>query len=261
MYPPHRPRNLVAALLQERGNGRLEPEAKSLSVGLAKRGIPTQPFLEKKLHRRQLELHRDVLVAGHIPVVLGALRQLGIEPPEPNDYPASLSPWLRRRLWKSSVADVVTKLQDGAGRPFFAKPLDRHKRFRGSVVQSWEDLRALGGASNRATVWCSEIVEWKSEFRVYVVKGRILGIGHYAGDPSRKVDEKKVEEAVASFEASGEAPGGYGIDFGVLSTGQTALVEINDGYSLGNYGLDDDLYTELIVSRWLELTHAAPARE
>jgi hypothetical protein len=32
---------------------------------------------------------------------------------------------------------------------------------------------------------------------------------------------------------SGLAPAGYGIDFGILSTGETALVEVNDFYSLG----------------------------
>lgn len=243
-----------AALLQQRGSGKLEPEAKSLSIGLARRGISCSLFLEKQLQRRQLKLQKDCLVAGHIPVVLGALRQLGIEPPQPNDYPNCLAPWLHRRIWTSVVCDVVAKVHEGISRPFFVKPLDRHKRFRGHVFQSWDDLRALGGVSDHAAVLCSEVVIWESEFRVYVLKGKIIGVGHYAGDPSRLVDKQQVAAAVACFEKSGEAPGGYGIDFGVLSTGQTALVEVNDGYSLGSYGLDDNLYTELIVTRWLELT-------
>jgi hypothetical protein len=67
-----------ATLLQQSSNGRLEPETKSLSIGLANRRIPCSFFLEKRLARRQVALRRDTLVAGHIPVVLGALRQLGM---------------------------------------------------------------------------------------------------------------------------------------------------------------------------------------
>jgi hypothetical protein len=52
---------------------------------------------------------------------------------------------------------------------------------------------------------------------------------------------------------SGEAPAGYGIDFGLLSSGETALIELNDGYSLGSYDLDSADYTDLLIARWEEL--------
>jgi hypothetical protein len=251
-----RPITVRSALLQELGNGRTEVEVKSLAAGLQHRNVPCEFFLEKRLQRRQRPLRSDVLVAGHIPVVISALRQLGVEPPVPNDYPDCLRPWLRRRMWTTTVRDVVAKLQDGVAAPFFAKPLGRHKRFRGHVFQSWDDLRVLGGASDHTQVRCSEVVEWKTEYRVYVVRGRIVGVGHYMGDAHLDIDRAQVEEAVAQFEASGQASAGYGIDFGVLSSGETALIEVNDGYSLGSYGLDDDLYTELIVARWCQLMEA-----
>lgn len=250
---------IAAALLQELGNGRLEPEIKSLAAELSRRGIPCTLFLEKRLQRRQLPLRPDTLVAGHIPVVLCALRQLGIGPPEPNDYPKCLQPWIRRRMWMSTVRKLVTILQEGTGAPCFAKPIGRHKRFVGHVFESWEDLRALRGASDNMPIVCSEIVSWLTEYRVYVVRGQIVGIRHYRGDPERTPDQRVIESAVAAFEASGEATAGYGIDFGVLSNGQTALVEVNDGYSLGSYGLEDHHYTDLIVARWRQLMAAAGA--
>lgn len=45
------------------------------------------------------------------------------------------------------------------------------------------------------------------------------------------------------------------MDFGVTNTGATILVEVNDGYSLGNYGLDSLLYAKLLSARWTELTN------
>jgi hypothetical protein len=62
-----------------------------------------------------------------------------------------------------------------------------------------------------------------------------------------------VDAALAAFRASGEAPSAYGIDFGVLSTGQTALVEFNDGYALGAYKISSSAYTDLLLTRWNEL--------
>jgi hypothetical protein len=122
-----------AALLQERGSGRLDPEIRSLADELSRRGISVRFFLEKHLQRGRLELHRDVLVAGHIPVVVQALRRLDIEPPPPDDYPQALRPWLRRRVWESTVGDVVKRLQDGGDVPFFVKPTRTLKRFAGRV--------------------------------------------------------------------------------------------------------------------------------
>ena len=46
----------------------------------------------------------------------------------------------------------------------------------------------------------------------------------------------------------------YGINFGVTSKGETLLVEVNEGYALGCYGLLPDLYVKMIITRWAELT-------
>lgn len=45
----------------------------------------------------------------------------------------------------------------------------------------------------------------------------------------------------------------YAIDFGVLSTGETALVEMNDGFAVGAYSIDAANYTDTIAPRWVQL--------
>lgn len=62
-----------------------------------------------------------------------------------------------------------------------------------------------------------------------------------------------VEQALSEHRRSGEAPAAYGIDFGVLSSGETALVEANDGYALGAYKIESAPYAELLFARWAEL--------
>ncbi|NMO19135.1 ATP-grasp domain-containing protein [Pyxidicoccus fallax] len=250
---------LRRAFIQEEGHGRMEPEMRDLRDALDERDVPTELFTAKRLERRQLPLARDTLVAGYVPTVLGALKQLGIEPPPTNDYPRCLEPFLHRRMWTSTVRRLTESLLELSSPPVFAKPVGRRKRFTGHVFRTADDLLLLERASMNTQLICSEAVRWLSEYRVFVVRGTIVGIRHYAGDASVRVHEDTVGEAVRLLESSGEATAGYGVDFGVLATGETALVEWNDGFSLGAYGLERGHYADLTVARWCELTGVTAA--
>ncbi|WP_163864273.1 ATP-grasp domain-containing protein [Myxococcus eversor] len=248
------------AFIEEEAHGRMEPEMRLLLQGLHAKGIPTECFTAKRMERRQLPLTPDTLVAGYVPTVLGALKQLGIEPPPTNDYPPSLTPFLHRWLWTSTVRQLNAHLLDVASPPVFAKPQGRRKRFTGRVFQNASDLLYLERASQGTPLICSEVVRWLSEYRVFVVHDRPVGTRHYAGDVTVSLDEARVHEALGLLESSGEATAGYSVDFGVLSTGETALVEWNDGFSLGAYGLEAEPYTALTIARWCELTGLSQPR-
>lgn len=240
------------AFVEESGNGRLCHESALAVRSLQGRGVPVELFTAKKIARRSLPLTAETLVVGTIPVVQGALRQLGAETPSPHDYPEALRHYLHRRVWRATLRDVEVGVWDGA-KPIFAKPADRLKSFTGRIFATMDDLYFLGSASRRQAVWCSEIVHWRSEFRVYVLRDSIVSIDPYAGDGSVSLDRNVVEAAIVDFRAAG-ASSAYAIDFGVLSDGTTALVEANEGYGLGAYAIEADAYTDLLIARWLELT-------
>lgn len=245
------------AFVQEEGNGLLDPEMRQVADELGRRGVPVQLFTEKRLTRRQLALAPDTLVVGYVPVVLGALHQLGVPAPAPNDYPACLRPLLHRRVWESTVGEVIDSVHDGRFDRAFVKPKGRLKHFTGVVVESPADLYRLGNTSRRQPTYCAEVVAWRSEHRFFVIEGRIVGARAYAGDGAAAPEGGVVAEAIRALLVAGEAPAGFGIDFGVLASGATALVEMNDGFSLGAYGLEDALYTDLVTARWCQLTGAA----
>jgi ATP-grasp domain, R2K clade family 2 len=73
----------------------------------------------------------------------------------------------------------------------------------------------------------------------------------YQGDWRLTCDPQIIEAAVTAYSS---APAGYAIDFGVTATGETLMIEVNDGYALGNYGLPPIYYTQLLSARWSELT-------
>ena len=244
---------ITRVFIQEKGNSRLKPENQDLADEFAARGFSVDLFTEKLLVRRRLPLDRSSLVAGDIPVVLGALKQLDIPIPIPDDYPDCLRGFLRRRVWETRLDVLRERVYREDFQPFFIKPKDRLKRFTGKVIESYQDFSPLFSISKQTTVYCSDVVQWQTEYRIFVINGEVRGIRHYWGDSSVMIDELETRLAIRTLEDSGKANSAYAIDFGVLESGQTALIEVNDGFSLGSYGLDRSVYADLILTRWSEL--------
>jgi hypothetical protein len=249
--------NFRLAYLEETGSGRLRVEETLVRSEFERRGIDVVLYTKKRILRRQLPLTRDDFLMGDIDAMDGAMKQLGIEPPAPDDFPDALAKHLHRKIWRSTVGDVARALSDGDGFAAFVKPAGRRKVFTGRVLAGHADLHHIGGISRHEPVWCSEIVTWVSEYRVFVVGSAALFVDHYAGDASAPIDRTVVDAAVAAYADSGTAPAGYGIDFGVLGDGRTALVEANDGFALGAYHVDARSYTDVLVARWTELLASA----
>lgn len=241
------------AFLQYAGSGPMRHEEKLLTEGLGRCGIPIEYYAIKSIHRRKLPLGAGTFIAGDLDAMHSAMRQLRIPIPEPDDYPAYLRSFLRRKVWESTLGEVERGLDTGSVSALFVKPAQRRKGFTGEVFYSERDVAALGNISRRQRVWCSEVVRWLVEYRIYVVDTRIVAVDRYEGDGSVSLDLGLVESAIAEYRHSGVAPKAYGMDFGVLATGETALIEVNDGYSLGAYDIAADRYTDLLMCRWGEL--------
>ena len=81
-------------------------------------------------------------------------------------------------------------------------------------------------------------------WRVFVRYGKILDIRPYKGDWKVHYAPSVIEDAIKAYTT---APNSYGIDFGVTSGGETLLVEVNEGYALGCYGLFPHLYAKFLI--------------
>ncbi|MFD4443877.1 ATP-grasp domain-containing protein [Nocardia sp. NPDC058519] len=247
----------AVAYLQYAGSGPMRYEEKLLTEGFGRLDIPVRHYSLKRIQRRQLALGPDVFIAGDMDAMHGAMRQLRIPIPQPDDYPEALRGFLRRNVWASTLGEIECAMDSGSATPVFVKPADRRKSFTGAVCYSERDFATWGNASRRQRVWCSEVVTWISEYRVYVIDQRIVAVDHCDGDNSVPLNMETVESAVTTYCRSDTAPTAYGIDFGVLANGETALVEANDGYALGAYDIAADQYTELLMNRWSDLLTSA----
>ena len=187
---------------------------------------------------------RSDVVVGGLGVVQHAFARFGATPPH-IDYPEELSRYLGRHVWTSTLDEIASQPEMW---PVFIKPIDE-KRFTGVVVRSERDLRGLGSERGQS-VLCSEPVDLIAEWRCFVRYGTVLDVRPYVGDWHVSFDASVVDDIVRDYSA---APAGYAADIGVTRDGRTLLVEVYDGYALGCYGLQHNLYAKLLAARWTEL--------
>lgn len=233
-----------------------------LREGLRAAGCPRpQPFTLKQM--THLQLTSATFVHGGVAAISRALARMGVPLPPPDDYPHCLRCQLHRRIWTSSVGELLRHFDGSGGTSsggglgaVFVKPLDRRKRFTGFVVAQPDDLASHGLTRRAERLLCASVVRWLTEWRVYVAEGEVLACCNYAGDPALRVEPTVVQEGVAARSAAPGCPAGYALDYGVLDDAgrTTALVEFNDGFGLGAYpGVSAAQYTRLVMSRWQQL--------
>jgi hypothetical protein len=220
--------------------------------GFRKRGLPCDLFEPAQLRAGTLPLARTTLVAGGVPVVEDALRALGVAAPAADNLPACLARYRGRKVWTSTWGELRREYgKKGPPEPLWVKSLRRNKGAPSLAVYQADDVSAAADLPDSHEVLVSEYVIFLSEWRCFVCRGEILDLCRYQGDVFRYPDPGVVRNAVADYGRS--APAGYGIDFGVLTDGRTVLVEANDGYSLGPYGLEATEYAGLLEARWSQL--------
>lgn len=215
-------------------------------------GYEVHLFVKTDLAKQ--EITPDTVVVGGMGTVHAALEQIGIRPPLHVTVPAILFPYLGREVWKTTVPQLIS-----ANRfPVFVKPYEDNKLFDGCVVHSAEELEELTaarasfpGITENNLIFAQEPVTFLSEWRVFILRGRPVGVSHYKGDLFAFPFAGVLRATLGAYQ---NAPAGYSADFGITDTGRTLLVEVNDGYALGAMGLAADRYAELLRTRWEEIT-------
>lgn len=200
------------------------------------------------------DLTKETPVIGGIGYVRKAIAFLGCKEPDPIDIPDCLATFARRKVWNTTLKDIHVNEDKW---PVFVKPQLDHKIFTGHVVKSFLDLLKTSHLPQDMPVLASEVVSWKSEYRCFVLEGELLDARRYAGtvDWYPKIDQvrKMIKIADPSM------PVAYSVDVGAMLDSQermwdTALIEVNDGFSLGTYGLPSHLQVKMLLARWKEMT-------
>ena len=222
----------------------------SASVGFAQMGEEVRHFTDAQMDDLPLK-HGDIVVGG-IGYARRAFEKLGLDVPHLDPIPQSLQGFAGRRLWTASMGEVRKRVQSGEA--IFVKPApDQPKRFTGTVLSSFRDLIPTAHLDDALMVDCAEPVRFLVEYRCFVLHRDILGVRPYTGDPLVFPDAQVITSAIAAFDP---APASYTLDMGITDDGRTLLVEINDAYACGAYGLPPVDYARFIAARWAEFWDA-----
>lgn len=189
------------------------------------------------------------MVVADIESTNSYLARLGKGPKKALNIPVELDYDFYKQRWVKRM--TLGEFRKDPTFPVFIKPDGKAKEFIAGVMSKPDTLEwNFKGISDDCPILISEVVDIVSEYRCYVIDGKIEGVYWYLGDFWVFPDRGIVEEMVRKYT---KAPAGYSLDVGILADGRTVLIECNDGWSLGNYGLDPSKYAKLLTKRWIEL--------
>ena len=193
----------------------------------------------------------------------------GVTLPAPLNIPSQLIPYTEGIKTTSDYMLVsrrnisISKRGDIKKFPVFVKPLNAVKEFTGFVAKSDKDFDLYQDVDwNTIELFCSDPIEADilSEWRCYVLYGKIVNVSNYSGEPTIFPNIGKVEMFIKNYT---EQPAAYSIDVAVVDGGippnrtermtPTILIECNDAWALGPYGCPPELYAKMIRNRWKEI--------
>lgn len=141
--------------------------------------------------------------------------------------------------------------------PIFVKPQGRVKEFSSGVLTNADTKRLiLHDVPDESLVMTSTIVDIVSEYRCFVHQGILRGIKHYQGDFTVFPDVKFIQQVIKDYK---DAPVAYTVDVGVIDRPyehpreRTVLIECQDFWSIGGYGMDIQTYSTMLRDRWYQI--------
>lgn len=232
--------------IQKQGNRIFSENCFSAALGFSQMGYSVVEIDELSVLDKLAQDNTAIFVGG-INSVRKAFDHLGVSQPKIDNPHIHLPSYLGREVCEATFSEI--EMIDSF--PFFIKPLEDHKLFTGYVVKSKHDLmQAKIRTKPESKIVLSECVDFITEYRCFVLDGKLVGSKNYTGDFRILPDFDVVEQAIRDYKFQ---PIAYSIDFGVSSDGRTLLIEMNDGFGLSAYGLNKIIYCKILQARWDEI--------
>lgn len=170
--------------------------------------------------------------------------------PEPIDFPADIlqSGLLHRKIEITTLYKAKEMFLQNQ-QPIFIKPIETGK-FGGVKLQNKSQMSYFSNYHDSTKVYVSEILDIVSEHRVFIHHNEIVYCCSYSGDFTINPDFSYINSIISCYKQPVVA---YTIDVATLSSGNTTLVEINDFWAIGSYGLNSITYAQMLLDRYTEI--------
>lgn len=137
-----------------------------------------------------------------------------------------------------------------SGEKLFIKPFE-NKLFSGFVLDEFQ-YTSIADIDLDTPVMAYKPFESKikSEWRCYIHKSQPIFISNYSGDLFSYPDKDYLFSVIKENK---DFPIAYTIDIGILENGENVVVEFNDMWAIGNYGIPNDMYLSALKDRYFEI--------
>lgn len=137
-----------------------------------------------------------------------------------------------------------------SGQSIFIKPFDI-KLFTGFILDQMIHT-SISDVPDDTEVMVYDVFlsKIKSEFRCYIHNNRVVDVRNYSGDLFCSPNEDYLNGIIG---INKEFPVSYTIDIGILEDGENVVIEYNDMWAIGNYGMSNDLYLRLLRDRYFQI--------
>ena len=136
--------------------------------------------------------------------------------------------------------------------PVFIKPKSI-KAFTGFVVDDYSKSM-LNTLDKELDIIIQQVINLDSEWRFYVFRNKIVDIRHYSG----RMDINLIG-AVNNFNKLDDStfknfPETFVMDIGFYNDSDSyTIIEFNDMWAIGNYGVPNDLYVRMLKDRYFDI--------
>lgn len=168
--------------------------------------------------------------------------------PAPIDFPESVlaSGLINRKIASMKLHDFIDAFKR-TNKPMFVKP-KQTKLFDGVLISKQEHLSYL--KLENCDVLVCEPIEILSEHRVYVYNKKAIYSSNYSGDFRISPNFDYVDKLIDTYN---DQPIAYTIDVAILKDGSTTVIEFNDFWAIGSYGLYCINYAQMLLDRYFEI--------
>ena len=202
---------------------------------------------------------KDDIVIDYIDQIQWILDKFGCEYSFSNS-PECLEKYMHRRVWHDNINNFASD-ESKWSKGLFIKPV-KEKAFTGKIVRSIRDLIGCGSCYENYEILVSEPLDILAEYRGFMYYDELIDIRPY-GSIQRTKDYmyhtysvETLKEMVQDLQNWQDRPNAFSMDIAVANINgkeETVLVECNDCYALGCYGLQNIMYAKMISARWSQL--------
>lgn len=150
-----------------------------------------------------------------------------------------------------SLSEIYQRVNKGEN--LFIKPVEIKAYGVSGLVMDGAKYTILNDIPGDTKFYAYEpfLKKLSSEWRIYVHRHKMVDARNYSGNYCQMFNPIYVNQVISENKL--DFPIAYTIDIGIFDDGENVVVEFNDMWAIGNYGIPNDLYLTLLKDRFFEI--------